>query len=148
MDKALFAVDELSGLLLTAAALVQPEKTIHTVTVKSVKKKMKDKAFARSVNRDDIRKGTEELGIGLDEHLEFCIEALKNVAAKLGLISRLTEILRVDALSFRYSASLSLKPSLELMLYHGQLEQRLTGVPNDYQSRALALRMSEIRNNF
>ncbi len=84
MDKALFAVDELSGLL-TAAALVQPEKTIHTVTVKSVKKKMKDKAFARSVNRDDIRKGTEELGIGLDEHLEFCIEALKNVAAKLGL---------------------------------------------------------------
>jgi predicted hydrolase (HD superfamily) len=84
MDKTLFAVDELSGLL-TAAALVQPEKTIHTVTVKSVKKKMKDKAFARSVNRDDIRKGTAELGIGLDEHLEFCIEALKNVAAKLGL---------------------------------------------------------------
>lgn len=84
MDKTLFAVDELSGLL-TAAALVQPEKTIHTVTVKSVKKKMKDKAFARSVNRDDIRKGTEELGIEMDAHLEFCIEALKHVAAELGL---------------------------------------------------------------
>lgn len=84
MDKTLFAVDELSGLL-TAAALVQPEKTIHTVTVKSVKKKMKDKAFARSVNRDDIRKGIEDLGIEMDEHLEFCIEALKNVAAELGL---------------------------------------------------------------
>ncbi|GAK57837.1 metal dependent phosphohydrolase [Candidatus Vecturithrix granuli] len=84
MDKTLFAVDELSGLL-TAAALVQPEKTIHTVTVKSVKKKMKDKAFARSVNRDDIHKGSEGLGIELGEHIEFCIEALKNVAAELGL---------------------------------------------------------------
>ena len=84
MDKTLFAVDELSGLL-TAAALVQPEKTIHTVKVKSVKKKMKDKAFARSVNRDDIRKGVEELGVDLGEHIEFCINALREVAAELGL---------------------------------------------------------------
>lgn len=84
MDKTLFAVDELSGLL-TAAALVQPEKTIHTVKVKSVKKKMKDKAFARSVNRDDIRKGVEELGVDLSEHIEFCINALKEIAPDLGL---------------------------------------------------------------
>ena len=84
MDKTLFAVDELSGLL-TAAALVQPTKTIHTVKVKSVKKKMKDKAFARSVNRDDIRKGVEELGVDLGEHIAFCIEAMKEVAAGLGL---------------------------------------------------------------
>ena len=84
MDKTLFAVDELSGLL-TAAALVQPQKTIHTVKLKSVKKKMKDKAFARSVNRDDIRKGVEELGVDLGEHISFCIEAMKEVAAELGL---------------------------------------------------------------
>ena len=84
MDKTLFAVDELSGLL-TAAALVQPEKTIHTVKVKSVKKKMKDKAFARSVNRDDIHTGVEELGVDLSDHIAFCIEAMKEVAADLGL---------------------------------------------------------------
>jgi putative nucleotidyltransferase with HDIG domain len=84
MDKTLFAVDELSGLL-TAAALVQPNKTIHTVKVKSVKKKMKDKAFARAVNRDHIRQGVEELGLDLGEHIGFCVEALKTVAADLGL---------------------------------------------------------------
>jgi putative nucleotidyltransferase with HDIG domain len=84
MDKTLFAVDELSGLL-TAAALVQPDKSIHSVKVSSVKKKMKDKAFARSVNRDDIRTGAEELGIDLDEHFAFCLEALKTVAKELGL---------------------------------------------------------------
>ena len=84
MDKTLFAVDELSGLL-TAAALVQPNKTIHTVKVKSVKKKMKDKAFARSVNRDDILTGTEELGVELGEHIAFCIDAMKEVAVELGL---------------------------------------------------------------
>lgn len=84
MDKTLFAVDELSGLL-TAAALVQPNKTIHTVKVKSVKKKMKDKAFARAVNRDDIREGAEGLGVDLGEHIGFCIEALKGIAADLGL---------------------------------------------------------------
>jgi len=84
MDKALFAVDELSGLLI-AAALVQPNKTIHTVKVKSVKKKMKDKAFARAVNRDHIRQGTEELGVDLGEHIGLCIEALKTIAEDLGL---------------------------------------------------------------
>ncbi len=84
MDKTLFAVDELSGLL-TAAALVQPQKTIHTVKVKSVKKKMKDKAFARAVNRENIQQGAEELGVELGEHLGFCIEAMKEAAADLGL---------------------------------------------------------------
>ncbi len=84
MDKTLFAVDELSGLLI-AVALVQPSKTIHTVKVKSVKKKMKDKAFARAVNREHIRTGAEELGVDLGEHIGFCIEALKTVAADLGL---------------------------------------------------------------
>ena len=84
MDKTLFAVDELSGLL-TAAALVQPNKAIHTVQVKSVKKKMKDKAFARAVNREHILQGAKELGVELGEHLEFCIEALKTVAKDLGL---------------------------------------------------------------
>jgi len=84
MDKTLFAVDELSGLLI-AAALVQPTKTMHTVKASSVKKKMKDKAFARAVNRDHIRTGAEELGVDFDEHLEFCIEALKAVATELGI---------------------------------------------------------------
>ncbi len=84
MDKTLFAVDELSGLLI-AAALVQPNKTIHTVKVKSVKKKLKDKAFARAVNRENIRTGAEELGVELGEHIGFCIEALKEVAADLGV---------------------------------------------------------------
>jgi putative nucleotidyltransferase with HDIG domain len=84
MDKTLFAVDELSGLLI-AAALVQPDKTMHTVKVKSVKKKLKDKAFARAVNRDHIRQGAEELGVDLGEHIGFCIEALKKVAVNLRL---------------------------------------------------------------
>jgi putative nucleotidyltransferase with HDIG domain len=84
MDKALFAVDELSGLLI-AAALVQPTKSIQAVQVASVKKKMKDKAFARSVNRDDIRNGAADLGVELDEHIGFCIEALQAAATVLGL---------------------------------------------------------------
>ena len=84
MEKTLFAVDELAGLL-TAAALVQPEKRIRTVQVASVKKKLKDKAFARSVNRDDIRKGAEELGVALDEHIAFCLEVMRQAADALGL---------------------------------------------------------------
>ena len=84
MEKTLFAVDELAGLL-TAAALVQPEKRIQTVQVASVKKKLKDKAFARSVNRDDIRKGAEELGVALDEHIAFCLEVMRQAADALGL---------------------------------------------------------------
>jgi predicted hydrolase (HD superfamily) len=76
MEHALFACDELSGFL-TACAYVKPGKSIHEVEVASVKRKLKDKAFARNVNREDVTKGAEELGIPLDEHIAFCIEAMK-----------------------------------------------------------------------
>jgi putative nucleotidyltransferase with HDIG domain len=84
MEKALFACDELAGFI-TAVALVKPSKSLAEVEPKSVRKKMKDKAFARSVNREDITQGAAELGVALDEHIAFCIEALKPVAAELGL---------------------------------------------------------------
>ncbi|MCA9753914.1 MAG: HDIG domain-containing protein [Gemmatimonadetes bacterium] len=84
MARTLFAVDELCGFL-TACALVRPGKRVADVPVKSVKKKMKDKAFARGVNRDDIRQGAEELGVDLDAHIEFVRDALAGVAAELGL---------------------------------------------------------------
>ena len=84
MEKTLFACDELAGFI-TACALVKPGKSLAEVEAKSVRKKMKDKAFARSVNRDDIVKGAQELGIDLDEHIAFCIEAMKGIAAELGL---------------------------------------------------------------
>ncbi|UCF37105.1 MAG: HDIG domain-containing protein [Acidobacteriota bacterium] len=84
MDKALFAVDELCGLI-TAATLVRPGKRLADLPVKSVKKKMKDKAFARTVNRDDIRLGAEELGVDLSEHIGFVIAAMTRVADELGL---------------------------------------------------------------
>lgn len=84
MEKALFACDELCGLLI-ACALVQPAKKIADVGVDSVKKKLKKKEFARNVNRDDIYKGIEELGIPLDEHIQFTLDALKGIADKLGL---------------------------------------------------------------
>ncbi|HFB68071.1 MAG TPA: HDIG domain-containing protein [Calditrichae bacterium] len=84
MAKALFAVDELCGFI-TAVALVRPDKKLDSVKVKSVKKKLKDKAFARQVSREDIRKGAEELGVDLDEHIAFVLEAMKSVADKLGL---------------------------------------------------------------
>ena len=84
MAKALFAVDELCGFI-TAVALVRPDKKLDSVKVKSVKKKLKDKAFARQVSREDIRKGAEELGVELDEHIAFVLEAMKSVADKLGL---------------------------------------------------------------
>jgi putative nucleotidyltransferase with HDIG domain len=83
-EKALFACDELAGFL-TATALVKPGKSLAEVDAKSVRKKMKDKAFARSVNREDIVKGAEELGVSLDEHITFCIEAMKGIAPELGL---------------------------------------------------------------
>ncbi|MGC2657142.1 MAG: HD domain-containing protein, partial [Bryobacteraceae bacterium] len=76
MEHALFACDELSGFL-TACAYVKPGKSIHEVEVASVKRKLKDKAFARNVNREDVTKGAKELGIPLDEHIAFCIEAMK-----------------------------------------------------------------------
>jgi putative nucleotidyltransferase with HDIG domain len=84
LDHALFACDELSGFL-TACALVKPSKSIHDVEVASVKKKLKDKAFARGVSREDVYKGAEELGMTLDDHINFCIAAMRGVAAELGL---------------------------------------------------------------
>jgi putative nucleotidyltransferase with HDIG domain len=84
MAKVLYACDELCGFI-TAVALVRPNKKLEEVTVESVKKKLKDKAFARSVNKEDIYKGAEELGIPLDEHIQFVIEAMKSIADKLGL---------------------------------------------------------------
>jgi putative nucleotidyltransferase with HDIG domain len=84
MEKTLFACDELAGFL-TACALVKPGKSLAEVEAKSVKKKMKDKAFARSVNRDDITTGAAELGVDLEAHIAFCIEAMKAIAPELGL---------------------------------------------------------------
>jgi putative nucleotidyltransferase with HDIG domain len=84
MAKALFATDELCGFLV-ACALVRPDKSLSNLEVKSVKKKLKDKAFARSVNREDIYQGAEELGVDLDEHIRFVIDSLKPVQDKIGL---------------------------------------------------------------
>ena len=84
LAKTLFAVDELCGFL-TACAYVRPSRKIAEVEVSSVKKKLKDKAFARSVSREDIRVGTEELGIPADEHIQNCINAMSSVADSLGL---------------------------------------------------------------
>jgi predicted hydrolase (HD superfamily) len=84
MEKALFACDELAGFI-TAVALIKPGKSLAEVDVKSVRKRMKDKAFARKVNRDDIINGAAALGVDLDEHIAFCIVALKEIADKLGL---------------------------------------------------------------
>jgi putative nucleotidyltransferase with HDIG domain len=84
MEKTLFACDELAGFI-TATALVKPGKSLAEVEAKSVRKKMKDKAFARSVNRDDIINGAADMGVDLEEHIAFCIEAMKGIAAELGL---------------------------------------------------------------
>jgi predicted hydrolase (HD superfamily) len=84
MDKALFAVDEMTGFI-TAAALVRPDKSIMSLEAKSVRKRMKDKAFARPVNRDDLVNGAEGLGVDLDEHIQFVIEAMRTIAPELGL---------------------------------------------------------------
>jgi putative nucleotidyltransferase with HDIG domain len=84
LDHALFACDELAGFL-TACALIKPSKKIADVEAASVKKKLKDKAFARGVSRDDVRKGAEELDISLDEHIATCIEAMRSIAGELGL---------------------------------------------------------------
>src|SRR5215831_13330619 len=84
MEKALFACDELAGFI-TACALVKPGKSLAEVEAKSVRKKMKDKAFARSVNRNDITSGAADLGVDLEEHIAFCIEAMKGIAEELGL---------------------------------------------------------------
>src|SRR5208282_3638482 len=84
MEKALFACDELAGFI-TATALVKPNKSLAEVDAKSVLKRMKDKAFARSVSREDIVNGAAGLGVELDDHISFCIEAMKSVAGELGL---------------------------------------------------------------
>jgi len=84
MEKTLFACDELAGFI-TACALVKPGKSLAEVEAKSVRKKMKDKAFARSVKREDIVNGATDLGVDLEEHIAFCIEALKGIADQLGL---------------------------------------------------------------
>jgi putative nucleotidyltransferase with HDIG domain len=84
LEKTLFACDELAGFL-TAVALVKPTRSIFEVDAKSVRKKMKDKAFARSVNREDILQGAAELGVDLDEHIGFCARAMQDRAGELGL---------------------------------------------------------------
>ncbi|MHB0971354.1 MAG: HDIG domain-containing metalloprotein [Thermoanaerobaculia bacterium] len=87
MARILFACDELCGFL-TACALVQPNKSLGEVKVSSVRKKMKDKAFARSVNREDIVAGAQELGVDLDEHITFVLAALRDIAPELGLAAK------------------------------------------------------------
>jgi putative nucleotidyltransferase with HDIG domain len=84
LEHTLFACDELAGFL-TACTYVRPSKSILDLEVDSVKKRMKDKAFARGVSRDDVRKGAEELGIPLEEHIAFCIKAMRENAEALGL---------------------------------------------------------------
>jgi putative nucleotidyltransferase with HDIG domain len=84
LEKVLYACDELAGFI-TAISYVKPKRSVFEVDVVSVKKKMKDKAFARSVNRQDILKGAAELGVPLEEHAEFCIRAMQQRAEELGL---------------------------------------------------------------
>ena len=84
MARALFAVDELTGLI-TATALVKPSRSVHDVDTRSVRKKMKDKAFARGVSREDVMQGAAELGVELDEHISFVIQAMQGEAEALGL---------------------------------------------------------------
>ena len=84
LDKVLFACDELAGFL-TASALIKPTKSIEDVEVAGVKKKLKDKAFARGVNRDDVINGAKELGVDLDQHIAFCLAAMQRDAEALGL---------------------------------------------------------------
>ncbi len=87
-DKALYAVDELTGLIV-AVALVRPSKSIHDVKVKSIKKKWKDKSFAAGADREDIERGCEELGVDLwEEHVPLVLGAMQGIAAELGLEGR------------------------------------------------------------
>jgi predicted hydrolase (HD superfamily) len=89
MARALFATDELCGFLV-ACALVRPSRSLDDLEVSSVKKKLKDKAFARTVNRDDIRQGVEELGVEMEDHIRFVIDALRPVQKEIGL-NRISE---------------------------------------------------------
>jgi len=90
LEKTLFACDELAGFI-TASALVKPNKSLAEVDATSVRKKMKDKAFARAVSRDDIINGAAEMGVDLDEHIAFCIAAMKAIAPELGLAGKDTD---------------------------------------------------------
>ena len=90
LEHTLFACDELAGFI-TACSYVKPSKSVHEVETASVRKKMKDKAFARAVNRDDIVNGTAEMGIPLEEHIDFCIKAMQAKAVELGLEGIKTE---------------------------------------------------------
>ena len=84
LDKTLFACDELAGFV-TAVALVRPNRSVHEVTPESVRKKLKDKRFAASVNREEVRRGIEELGVDPERHMQFVIDALRRIAPELGL---------------------------------------------------------------
>ncbi|HET7631300.1 MAG TPA: HD domain-containing protein [Gemmatimonadaceae bacterium] len=84
MARALFAVDELTGLI-TATALVKPSRSVFDVDARSVRKKMKDKAFARGVSREDVTQGAQELGVDLDAHIQLVIDAMRGAAPQLGL---------------------------------------------------------------
>jgi predicted hydrolase (HD superfamily) len=84
MARTLFAVDELTGLI-TATALVKPSRSVHDVEPRSVRKKMKDKAFARGVSREDVIQGAQELGVDLDQHIAFVLAALQGSAEAIGL---------------------------------------------------------------
>ena len=84
LRKTLYAVDELTGLIM-ATALVRPSKSIHDVDVRSVRKRWKDKAFARAVNREDIERGAAELGVPLDEHILVVLTAMQDIAPTLGV---------------------------------------------------------------
>ncbi len=90
LEKTLFACDELAGFI-TAISLVKPGRSVHEVDTKSVRKKMKDKAFARSVSREDIVNGAAELGVELDEHVDFCVRAMQGRARELGLDGQRTD---------------------------------------------------------
>lgn len=89
LDHVLFACDEMAGFL-TACSLVKPGKTIFEVEADSVKRKMKDKAFARGVSREDLALGAQELGIPVEDHIAFCVEAMRGVADQLGLAPKTT----------------------------------------------------------
>lgn len=84
LEKTLYGCDELAGFL-TACSYVKPGRSIHEVEVKGVRKKLKDKAFARAINREDVIEGAAEMGIDLDEHIDFCIRAMQEKAEALGL---------------------------------------------------------------
>ena len=91
LEHTLFAVDELSGFI-RAVALVRPGKSLDDLPPRSVHRKLRDKNFARDVNREDIRKGAEELGVDLDEHISFIVESMKPIAERIGLTTETTAV--------------------------------------------------------